>query len=158
MYCNKSESSVISFVNIDLVSPIVNIPGLSPDKSKFCASSFVDKRASAFRTSARTPSKSKHPFLPSHLLTNCWTPLTLFSDNPSIYSNQLCKAQHVNQTYSTKSTPKIRMPLFKILHLPFRIPNVHSTYLPIDSNYLDQWISLMLLVAPKGGTVHYQFK
>jgi hypothetical protein len=44
------------------------------------------------------------------------------------------------QILSTLSIPSIRMPDFKMHHLPFKIPNVHSTSFRINSIHLDHQI------------------
>ena len=147
-----------SLSKMERFSSITSDPGPIPDESKFLGSRLADNRARALGTSTGTPSKSKQPRSPSHSLPTLQTPPTHSSVRPSTSSNQLCKAQHVNQTESTASTPCSLTPLFNILHLPFIIPNVHSTSFRIDSSHFDHLISSMLLETPNGGTVHDQSK
>ena len=55
-------------------------------------------------------------------------------------------------------TPFNRIPVFKMHHRPFRIPNVHSTSSRIDSNQEENRISARLVDLLNGGTVIGQFK
>ena len=118
----------------------------------------ANKRASTFGTSTGTPSKTKQPRSASHSLTTFQMPPTHLLFSPSNSSNQLCKAQHVNHTELTASTPCSCTLLFNILHLPFRIPKVHSTSFQIDFSHFDHRILSLLLESPKGGMLHDQSK
>ena len=55
----------------------------------------------------------------------------------------LCKAQQLKQTSSTAHSDCNRIPVLSILHLPFKVPKVHSTSFLIDSAHFDHLVPLI---------------
>ena len=108
-------------------------------------------RAIAFGIDSHNPSKSMCPKSSSQSLSK--TPSSHRPDIPSISNSQLCNAQQVSQISSTLPTPYMQTHIFKILHLPFRMPKVNSTSFPINSTHLDHHVLSILLVEEKGGMV-----
>ncbi len=130
-----------------------SIPGPMPDRSYVWGSNCWLKHVRDHGIVTLIPSNSQSPRLPSQSLTGIDTPLKS-ALSPSISNNQFSSAQHVNQILLTASTPLILMSDFKIRHLPFNIPNVHSTSFCMLSSHFDQRISSISLVMVNGGTVH----
>lgn len=98
-------------------------PGPSPDSSYSLGSYPRSRRCIANGTWQITSPTSSCPIAPSYS-----------PSKPSTSSNQLCRAQQVSQILLHVSMLCSLMPVFNILHLPFKIPKVHSTSLQSDSH------------------------